>query len=152
MVDIRSELATIARGAVETTHQLYNLGQADQPDVLEAEVLAQKAEIELVHAKTELERAWRVLASVVGKPDLPRMALSGALGKKPPRLEEETLLTKLLQKSPQIKSARAGVERPEAALKRALAGRYPDVTFGTGDGIRSDAGEECLKYGRESPV
>jgi cobalt-zinc-cadmium efflux system outer membrane protein len=152
MVHIRSELAGIAREAVETTSQLYNLGQADKPDVLEAEVLAQKAEIELMHAETELERVWRVLASVVGKPDLPRMELSGALNEEPPRLEEETLLTKLLHESPQIKSARAGVERAEAAVKRALAGRYPDVTIGTGYTYNAEPDESQVLFYVRVPI
>jgi cobalt-zinc-cadmium efflux system outer membrane protein len=152
MVDIRSELAGIAQEAVETTRQLFNVGQADQPDVLEAEMLAQKTEIELMHAETELERVWRVLASVVGKPDSPRMELAGDLSEEPPRMEEETLLTKLLQESPQIKSARAGVERAEAAVTRALAGRYPDVTFGTGYTYNAEPDESQVLFYVRVPI
>ena len=152
MAEIRRQLADISRQALETTRQLYNVGQADQPDVLEASVIAQSTEIDLLHAETELEQVWRVLASVVGKPDLPRMELAGELGENPPKVEEEVLLAKLLQESPQVKSARAGVERAEAAVKRALALRYPDVTLGTGYTYNTEPGESQFLFYVRVPI
>jgi cobalt-zinc-cadmium efflux system outer membrane protein len=152
MLELHRNLAGISREAVETTRQLYNVGQADQPDVLEADVMAQKAEIELMHAEFELERVWRVLASVVGKPDLPRMELTGELSEDPPKVEEKTLLARLLQESPQIKSARAGVGRAEAAVKRALAGRYPDVTLGAGYTYNAEPDESQVLFYVRVPI
>jgi outer membrane protein, heavy metal efflux system len=38
MVDLRWKLSQVAEDAVKTSHQLGNVGQADQPDVLQAEV------------------------------------------------------------------------------------------------------------------
>jgi cobalt-zinc-cadmium efflux system outer membrane protein len=152
MYEIRRKLAGIAQDAVETTRQLYNIGQADKPDVLEADVLAQNAEIDLMHAETERERVWRVLANVIGKPDLPRMRLEGDLGEEPPRLEEKTLLLKLLQESPQVKSARLGVERAEAAGRRALAERYPDVTMGAGYTYNAEPNESQVLFYVRVPI
>ncbi len=152
VLEIRRNLEVIAREAVETTQQLYNVGQADHPDVLEADVIAQKAEIDVMHAEIELEKVWRLLASVVGKPDLPRMELAGELSENPPRVEEKALLARLLQESPQIKSARAGVGRAEAVVKRALAGRYPDVTLGAGYTYNAEPAESQVLFYVRVPI
>ena len=40
-VDLRVELARIAREAVKTTAELMNVGQADRSDYLESEIEAQ---------------------------------------------------------------------------------------------------------------
>ena len=40
MVEVRNNLSALADDAVETTRQLFNVGQADQPDVLQAQVEA----------------------------------------------------------------------------------------------------------------
>jgi len=45
MVEMRRKLSALANDAVETTQQLFNVGQADQPDVLQAEVEADEADL-----------------------------------------------------------------------------------------------------------
>ena len=66
MVEMRKKLSRLANDAVETTQQLFNVGQADQPDVLQAQVEADEADLAIVTAEQEQQRAWRVLAAVVG--------------------------------------------------------------------------------------
>src|SRR3982074_1694715 len=44
-LELRHNLSKLADDAVETSHQLANVGQADAPDVLESEVEAQQAQI-----------------------------------------------------------------------------------------------------------
>src|SRR6202020_1112312 len=46
MVAVRGRLLGLATDAVETAHQLANVGQADAPDVLQAEVEAEQAAID----------------------------------------------------------------------------------------------------------
>ncbi|MBI4832737.1 MAG: TolC family protein, partial [Candidatus Lindowbacteria bacterium] len=77
--ELRTELLRLAREAVDISEQLYNVGQADRPDALTAEVEAEKADLELENAKNELESEWRLLASVVDKPELERARLEGEL-------------------------------------------------------------------------
>ena len=45
------ELLTLALDAVTTAHQLANVGQADAPDVLQAEVEAEQAQVDYTAAQ-----------------------------------------------------------------------------------------------------
>jgi len=71
MVDLRWKLSQVAEDAVKTSHQLGNVGQADQPDVLQAEVEGEQAELAVAAAEQKQLRVWRGLAATVGKPELP---------------------------------------------------------------------------------
>ena len=79
MVEMRKKLNDLARDAVETTRQLFNVGQADQPDVLQAQVEEDEADLAVITSEQEQQRAWRVLAAVVGKPELQLAMLEGNL-------------------------------------------------------------------------
>src|SRR6202140_5274512 len=72
---LRHNLSKLADDAVETSHQLSNVGQADAPDVLEAEVEGQQAQLAMTMAEQNQQRVWKALASVVGNPRLPLMKL-----------------------------------------------------------------------------
>ena len=127
MVELRQKLAQLAGNAVETSKQLYNVGQADQPDLLEAEVEAQQAQLNLITAQQNQQRAWRALAAVVGKPELPLAALAGSLEEGLPEINSEQAIHALLHDSPAIKIAEAGVKRAEYAFARARREPIPDL-------------------------
>lgn len=127
LVRLRGELAGLARKAGDVSRQLYNVGQADQPDVLEAEVEAQRAELALIAAQNEQEQVWRQLAAVVGVPSLPRTALAGTLDDSIPEVQFESALENLLRESPEIRIAQAGVARAEQVLKRAGVEWIPNL-------------------------
>lgn len=128
MVETRAELAKIGREAVKISEELYNIGQADQPDQLEVEIEAQRAEVELVNAENERAQVWQTLAAVVGNPSLQPMRLTGDMGKGLPAFDREATLAMLLQGSPEMKAAKANLERAQATLERAKAGRVPDLS------------------------
>src|SRR5580658_316375 len=71
MVDLRHQLSQLAKDAVETSRQLGNVGQADQPDVLQAEVEQEQAELAIVAAEQSQKRLWLELAVTVDQPALP---------------------------------------------------------------------------------
>lgn len=129
LVSWRKRLAALAQEAVDISHQLFNVGQADQPDLLQAEVEAQQAQLDLGTAQHDLERSWRQLAAVVGNPSLKRQALAGKLDEALPELDWDKSLATLLEESPERKVAQVGVQRAEAALKRAQVEWIPDVTL-----------------------
>jgi Cu/Ag efflux protein CusF len=79
LVDVRQSLAKLAGDTIQTTLQLANVGQADRPDVLQAEVEQQQAVVGLRVAQQNLQASWRVLAAVVGKPEMPLTRLDGDL-------------------------------------------------------------------------
>jgi cobalt-zinc-cadmium efflux system outer membrane protein len=142
IVELHQELARIAQEAVDISAQLYNVGQADRPDVLEAEVVAQKVGLDLVNAKSQLELQWQRLANIVGKPDLPRSPLAGNLEASFPEFNQGTITERLLRESPQLRVAEATVERSEAAVRRAKAEPYPDITVRAGYTYGRERGEK----------
>src|SRR5260370_22996439 len=76
-----------------------------------------------------VRRQWTTLIPVVGVPSLPDGSVAGQIDADLPSLDERQLLTSLLVASPDVQSAQAGVERAEAALRRARHESIPDLTF-----------------------
>lgn len=115
LVEVRDRLATLAGDATQTSHQLANVGQADRPDVLQAEVEQQQANVSAMLARKSLQASWRTLAAVVGQPDLPVARLEGEF-EAIPDLTYEEWFAATLRGSPELKLAVQAVERAEAAL------------------------------------
>ncbi len=126
LVDVRQNLAKLAADATQTSYQLANVGQADRPDVLQAEVERQQAQVSLRVAEQNLRSSWRTLAAVVGKPDLPQTRLEGDLEAIPDLNYEEWLAT-TLRESPEVRLAQQSVERAEASLSQARKVPIPDL-------------------------
>lgn len=124
-LELRRDLSRLADDAVETSNQLFNLGQADQPDVLQAEVEAEQAKLAVTVAEESELRTWRSLAATVGKPDLPLTQLEGNLEEIP--AVSDDWLQALLRDSPAVKIAELGVTRAEASLTRARREPIPNL-------------------------
>jgi outer membrane protein, heavy metal efflux system len=126
---IERDLVGIAQSTVRIVHQLGNVGQADETEVLEAEAEEQRMEIAAGVAQHRLWRQWMILISVVGVPSLPDGSVAGRIDADLPSPDERQLLTLLLAASPAVQTAQAGVERAEAALRRARRETIPDLTL-----------------------
>jgi outer membrane protein, heavy metal efflux system len=127
-LELRHDLSKLADDAVETSHQLANVGQADAPDVLESEVEAQQAQLAVIMAEQKQQRVWKALAAVVGNPRLPLMRLEGQLEDTPP-LNADELVEKMVDESPAVRIAELGIKRTEAVLARAKRELIPDLQF-----------------------
>lgn len=125
-VELDRQLLQIARDAVGTARQLLNVGQADAPDVLQAQVEAQREEIALLGAEQNLQQAWTSLAASVGTPDLQPARLDGNL-EELPQSDPQQWLQSILRDSPTVKIAELGVTRAEAVLARARREPIPDL-------------------------
>jgi cobalt-zinc-cadmium efflux system outer membrane protein len=125
-LELRHNLSKLADDAVETSHQLANVGQADTPDVLESEVEAQQAQLAVTMAEQNQQRVWKALGAVVGNPRLPLMKLKGKLEDTPPANADE-LVEKIVNESPAVRIAELGVKRAEAALARTKREPIPDL-------------------------
>src|SRR5258708_3036914 len=125
-LELRQDLSKLADDAVQTSHQLANVGQADAPDVLESEVEAQQAQPAVTMAEQNQQRVWKALAAVVGNPRLPLMKLEGKLEHTPP-VNPDELVEKIVNESPAVRIAELGVKRAEAALARAKREPIPDL-------------------------
>ena len=125
-LELRQNLSKLADDAVETSHQLANVGQADAPDVLASEVEAEQAQLAVTMAEQNQQRVWRALAAVVGNPRLPLMKLDGKLEDTPP-VNAGELVEKIVDESPAVRIAELGVKRAEVALARAKREPIPDL-------------------------
>jgi cobalt-zinc-cadmium efflux system outer membrane protein len=102
------------------------VGQADRPDILQAEVEQQQANINLRVAEQNLQASWRILAAVVGKPDLAPARLDADLDAIP-ELNYEEWVAATLRESPEVKLAQQAVERAELSLVQARKAPIPDL-------------------------
>jgi len=125
-LQLRQNLSKLAQDAVETSHQLANVGQADAPDVLESEVEAQQAELAMAMAERNRQRVWKELGAVVGNPRFPLMSLEGNL-EETSSVNPDDLVEHMVNESPVAKIADLGVKRAEAALARAKREPIPDL-------------------------
>jgi cobalt-zinc-cadmium efflux system outer membrane protein len=126
MVDTRQNLVKLADDAVETSRQAGNVGQADLPDILQAEVEQQQASLSLRLAQRDLQSLWRVLAVVVGKTEFAVTKVEGDL-EAVPELNYEEWVATALRESPEVKLAQQAVERAEASLVQARKAPIPDL-------------------------
>ena len=127
-VAVRESLVKLAHDALMTARQLFNVGQADEPDVLQAEVEAGQEEIALVSAQQRQQMLWRSLAAIAGQPDLPFGQLMGSL-EDVPDLDTQKWLDNILQNSPAVKIADLSHARAQAELDRAKREPIPDLQF-----------------------
>jgi Cu/Ag efflux protein CusF len=126
LVEVRQNLAKLAEDATVTSRQLGNVGQADRPDILQAEVEQYQANMSLRIAEQTVESSWRILAVVVGKPGLKLTRLEGDLEAVPDLNYEEWVAT-TLRETPEVKLAQQAVERAEASLIQARKAPIPDL-------------------------
>jgi cobalt-zinc-cadmium efflux system outer membrane protein len=131
MVDVRNRLVGFASDAAQTARQLANVGQAETPDVLAAEVEQERAQVDYLNAQRLYLRAFASLAAVAGKPDVTAAPLSGQL-EALPQLDAETLLTKIQRESPEVERVQQEIAQAEAAVKSATRERVPDFEVHAG--------------------
>jgi cobalt-zinc-cadmium efflux system outer membrane protein len=124
-VRLRQQLLSMALDAVVTARQLANVGQADAPDVLQAEVEAEKAQVDYIAAERAYILEFRSLAAVAGKPDLPLAPLAGNLEAPPPIAED--VVEQIVRDSPSVKRAQQEAFRAEAELKSTQREAVPDL-------------------------
>ncbi len=125
-VAVRRHLLNLALDAVQTAHQLANVGQADAPDVLQAEVEAEQATVDYTAAQHRYIAQFSSLAAASGNPALPLSALTGAL-ENPPTIDSGHLIEDILRESPSIKRAQQDVLSAEAEWKAAKREVVPDL-------------------------
>lgn len=130
-IEVRTSLAELAAEAVKIMGELANIGQADVPDQLAAEVEAERIDLELVDAQQRRKRTWKQLAAVVNDPDLRPVPLAGNL-EEFPRLDAEQALERIYAESPELRAAEIAITRAETALTRARREVIPDIQMSGG--------------------
>jgi cobalt-zinc-cadmium efflux system outer membrane protein len=131
-VQLRQRLLGVALDAVETVHQLANVGQADAPDILQTEVETEQAKVDYVTAQRQYLQAFRTLAALSGKGDLPVSPLQGEL-EKAPDLNAEQMVDSVVADSPTVKRAQQEAAVAQARLKDAKRESVPDLKLRAGE-------------------
>lgn len=131
IVNVRRRLLQLAMDALETSHQLANVGQADAPDVLQTEVETEQAKVDYNSAQRTYIQEFHTLAALVGKADLPLAPLAGDL-EHPPSIDEKQIVEKIASESPTVKRAQQDVAHAEAELKSARREPVPDLLLRAG--------------------
>lgn len=131
-VHVRERLAQLTQEAVRISEQLYNTGAADRPDVLESEIEARETRLALDAARNQRYHTWASLATMIGQPDLKLQPLDGESDDSVPELDRESSVAALLAESPQLKRARAQIDRAAAIVDRADREAIPDLFLRVG--------------------
>ena len=125
-VEVLDRLSQLAIEAVGISRQLYNVGAADTPDVLDAEIEADRIQLDLIAARNRRFALWRRLAVTVGDRSLTPRTLAGS-AESLPEITRDGALADVLSRSPQVRAARAEIERTKAIVTRARREPFPDL-------------------------
>src|SRR6266576_439018 len=123
----RRDMSMIAQDAAETQRRLLNTGQADETEVLEAEVESQRMRMTARMQENTLREEWRSLTAVIGQPDLPLTTVGGDLEKGWPEVNEEEAMGAIAKESPAVRIADAAEARDQAVLAREKRQSIPDI-------------------------
>ncbi len=127
MLDARRDLAKISQDNAETQHRLLNTGQADETEVLEAEVEAQRMRMASRMQENTLREEWRSLTAVIGQPDMPMATVAGDLEHGWPELNEEEAVEAITKESPAVRIAETATDHAQSLLARARRQPIPDL-------------------------
>ena len=126
-VDVLDRLTQLVAEAVGVSRQLFNVGAADRPDVLESEIEARRTQLELTAAKNELNTTRLQLAALAGDLSIASRPFTGSIDQAIPELERDATVRALVERSPQVRVVRESAERARAVVARARRETFPDV-------------------------
>jgi cobalt-zinc-cadmium efflux system outer membrane protein len=125
-VQVHERLAALVSEAVAVTAQLFNVGAADRPDFLESEIESKRVDLALTAAKNRAFAVRQHLAALAGA-DVAARPLAGSIDAGVPELERDAAVRALLEQSPEIRAARAGLARAQALVAQARRETFPDL-------------------------
>jgi cobalt-zinc-cadmium efflux system outer membrane protein len=125
--EILEELVKLAGDAVANGRTLLDKQQIARLDFIQLEVERERFRAELQAVKRELPGVYRRLAAVTGLHEVIPSAVVGTFGGLPD-YDPDSVRAAVLAFHPHLRSARVGVERAQAAVRRAEAEPIPNVT------------------------
>jgi outer membrane protein, heavy metal efflux system len=140
-IDVQERLAALASEAVGVTAQLFNVGAADRPDYLEIEIESRRLQLQLNRSKNERFALRAQLAALAGVREVVDRPLAGTIDEAIPNLERDQALRTILEQSPELKAARADLERTRAVTARARRDPFPDLFLRGGSNYNREIGE-----------
>jgi len=127
LADAREQLARIANENAQTEKRLGNTGQADETEILEAELEAHRLDLAARMQENTLHEEWRSLAAVIGDAGMERMTVAGNLEQDWPELSDGEVLDAISRQSPARRIADVTAARNSAEVVRAQREAIPDL-------------------------
>jgi cobalt-zinc-cadmium efflux system outer membrane protein len=127
LLAVEQELLANYEEMLRTARELVNVGQANRPDLLQAQVGVQRQRVKVTAAENRLRKSWVDLTTVVGCPQFPLTTLADTLEVDGPPLDWESSLLQILQYSPEIQVARAEVLRDQITVQRERVQPVPNM-------------------------
>ena len=127
LLDARRDLSKIEVDHAETQRHLFNTGQADESEVLEAEIEAERMQLLAHTQENTLREEWKSLAAVIGSPDFPQAVVAGDLEHNWPEINEEEIIDTIAAQSPATQIASTAAARAKSEIVRAKSQSIPDV-------------------------
>jgi cobalt-zinc-cadmium efflux system outer membrane protein len=128
--------------ATMVTAQLFNVGAADRPDYLESEIERRRVQLALNAARNQVFALRQQLAAIAGRPEIATRPLAGSIDEAIPELERDVTFQALIERSPQMRAARAAVARAQARTALARRETYPDLFVRGGAAYNREHGED----------
>ena len=144
-IEVHERLAALGSEATGVTAQLFNVGAADRPDFLESEIETRRVQLELNGARNQVFALRQQLAAVVGVPDAATRPLAGTIDQAIPELERDATLQALIDRSPQVRAARAAIARAQAQTALARRETSPDIFLRGGAAYNREHGEDTRR-------
>ena len=123
----RQDLAQIEQNHAQIQRELFNTGQAEESEVLEAEVEAQRQRLSVRMQENTLREEWKSLAAVVAQPDLPQSTVAADLVHGWPEINEDQIIDVIAAQSPATRIADSAASRASAEITRAKSQAIPDL-------------------------
>jgi cobalt-zinc-cadmium efflux system outer membrane protein len=131
VVEVNERLAGISQQIHQTSEDLQKAKEVALPAVLQSEIEAETAKVNLKTSRNRYWSAWRQLAALVGRPELEPCKLAGNCEELLPPLVWEEVCKCLLTQSPVLSQARARVDQARCELARQQALRVPNIEVST---------------------
>ncbi len=137
------EFYALVTEGVELAKARLEAQEASRPEVFQAEIQLNEAEVLRQQAQVQELAAWQQMVAIAGVPDLPRTDLVGELDPGAGALDWDTIYTDLLHSSPELRAAESRVNQARANLSRQEIQSIPNLTAtleaghdnGTGSGL-----------------
>ncbi|MBN2293112.1 MAG: TolC family protein [Pirellulales bacterium] len=151
-VEVYEKLLDISNEGIRVTEKLGAAKEVSQADVLQARIEAEETQLNLNKARHLYRTAWGRLSATIGYPNMAATPLVGDIEKNLPNLEQNDLLNRILEGSPELAAARAAVNRARCNVALQCAERTPNFEISTA--VKRDYGSEytIADFGFAMPI
>ncbi|MEO8268253.1 MAG: TolC family protein [Aureliella sp.] len=132
-VALQRELVKTAEDEAVTSREMFNQGQANLPNVRQANVVLQQRRLDLLNTQNEYNEAFRKLSAVVGCP-MEIGIVTGSLRPEVALPAFEMVYADLIETSPEVLAAKAKLAADQTTVQRESVQWVPDIVVQGGPG------------------